>query len=90
MTFFKDNAGEIHRKCLLSLFIMEKHNELSTHNVRMSCILNDREVGGKLERGRGNKKEREKGRKSRGDQGIERRETNVNRELKNWIFGHSW
>ena len=65
---------------------MEKHNELSTHNVRMSSILNyrDREVGGKLEKGRGNKKERERGRKSRGDQGIERgRETNVNRELKN-------
>ena len=45
---------------------MEKHNELSTHHVRMSSILNyrDREVGGKLEKGRGNKKERERGRKS--------------------------
>lgn len=52
---------------------MEKHNELTTHNVRMAGILNDRnrEVGGKLGKGGG-------------------RETDVNKELKNWILGHSW
>lgn len=48
----------MHGKCLLSLFIMEKHNELTTHNVRMAGILNDRnrEVGGKLGKGRGRKR----------------------------------
>lgn len=68
---------------------MGKHNELSTHHVRMSSILNcrDREVGGKLEKGRGNKKERGRGREG-GSQEIEEPRNQGIEEEKQMLTGN--
>lgn len=73
MVFFQRQCWKDAQKVFTIAIHRGEAQWVTTHNVRMAGILNDRnrEVGGKLGKSGG-------------------RETNVNKELKNWILGHSW